>query len=154
MNLTFHFSGCTANQSSTVTLLATEDNRSLENGTFLLPFNSTCQWNITAPVGKVLSIDAGIFLFHKPCGDMYLKIHDGPSELSSLISEYCLNVTFSTKKFSSSGRSVWIEAKKGPLDSFGAFLISYQAIPFEGKRIRYYRNENDFKFVVTLMQSS
>ena len=147
MNLTFHFSGCTANQSSTATLLATEDSCSLENVTFLLPFNSTCQWNITAPIGKVLSIDARIFLFNKSCGDMYLKIHDGPSESSSIIAEYCLNVTVSTIKFSSSGRSVWIEAKKGPLDSFGGFRISYQAIPFEGKRNRNYRDKNDFKFV-------
>lgn len=124
--------GCTANQSSTATLTATEDSRLLGNGTVLPPFNSSCQWNITAPVGKVLSIDARIFFFNRACGDEYLKIHDGPSESSSLIAEYCsLNVSFSIIKFSFSDRSVWIETKRGPLYSNSFFLIFYKAIPFE-----------------------
>ncbi|KAL9973788.1 hypothetical protein ACROYT_G020290 [Oculina patagonica] len=49
--------GCSANQHSTLSLTAGEDARELQNGTFFLPFNSTCQWNITAPEGKAIDFE-------------------------------------------------------------------------------------------------
>ena len=136
INLPLHSSGCTANQRSTTTLVADKDRRLLENRTvFPLPSNSTCQWNITAPVGKVLRIDVWTLDFGKPCDEEYLRIHDGPSESSNMLAEYCLNGSRgSFDKFLSSGRSVWIEAKRGLNNSHSHVQVYYSAIKFEGKR--------------------
>ena len=134
INLPLHLSGCSANQRSSATLVVREDKRLLKNGTFALPFNSTCQWNITAPAGKVLRIDVQIFNFSNPCDQEYLRIHDGPSESSNMLAEYCLNGSRgSSDKFLSSGHSLWIEAKRGLNNSHSHVQVYYKAIKFEGK---------------------
>lgn len=102
----------------------------------MLPSNSTCQWNITAPEGKVVKIDLWYFSFYEPCDEEYLKISDGPvAESSKILAKYCVNSTgilFQT--FFSSGRSLWIETKKGISNStLTRIQVRYEAIDFEGK---------------------
>ena len=74
-----------------------------------------------------------------PCDQEYLRIHDGPTESSDLLAEYCLNSSrddFIEYQFFSSGRSLWIETKKGINNSTSGFRVSYKAIDFEGKEER------------------
>lgn len=134
------FSGCSANQHSTASLTAEVNEHKLQNGTFQLPSNSTCQWNITAPVGKVLRIDFFTVFFNKPCDEEYFRIHDGPGESSKILAEYCLNSSVSGNgHFYSSGPSLWLEAKNGLINSTSYIYVSYKAIVFEGKRTKVLR---------------
>ena len=71
-----------------------------------------------------------------PCDEDYLRIHDGPAESSDILVEYCLNRSRDVLReyqFFSSGRSLWIETKKGINNSTSGFHVSYKAIDFEGK---------------------
>ena len=99
------------------------------------PANSTCQWNITAPEGKVLRIEVHyVGGFDLPCDKEYLRIRDGPEESSKILAEYC-RYGFrlgETEYIYSSGRSVWVETKKGT--SRTRALFYYQAIDVEGKQ--------------------
>ena len=133
-----YFSGCSANQHSTTAVTAGEDEGVLQNDTFLLPFNSTCVWNITAPEGQVLMIDIFVFNFRMPCDKEYLRIRDGPAKSSGILKKYCLNSSSSSDEFReyqffSTGRSLWIETKKGINNSTSGFRVSYKAVDFEGK---------------------
>jgi len=126
--------GCSANQHSTATVTAGEDERVLQNDTYLLPFNSSCVWNITAPEGQVLTIDIIVFNFRMPCDQEYLRIHDGPAESSDILVEYCLNSSrddLIEYQLLSSGRSLWIETKKGINNFTSGFRVSYKAMDFE-----------------------
>lgn len=138
----FVFSGCNATQHSISTVPAGEEQRVLQNDTFLLPFNSTCVWNITAPEGQVVTIDIFAFNFRMPCDKEYLRIYDGPAESSDILAEYCLNSSSSRDElreyqFFSSGRSLWIETKKSINNSISGFRVSYKAMDFEGKGERH-----------------
>ena len=128
------FSGCSTNQHSTASLTADSDVRLVHNASLTLPLNSTCQWDITAPEGKVVRIDVLVFNFSLPCDEEYLRIHDGPGISSKMLIEYCLNSsTQSHSVFYSSGRSLWLETKKGLINSTsGRFMVLYSAR--EGKR--------------------
>lgn len=130
-----YFSGCSANQHSTATLTAGEDERVLQNDTFVLPFNSICVWNVTAPEGQVLTINITAFNFRMPCDQEYLRIHDGPGESSGILVEYCLSSSRNAFReyFFSSGRSLWIETKKGLNNFTSSIRVSYKAIDLEGK---------------------
>ena len=133
-----YFSGCSANQHSSASVTAGKDERVLQNDTFLLPFNSTCVWNITAPEGQVVTIGIFVFNFRMPCDKEYLRIHDGPAESSVILKEYCLNSSSSRDElreyqFFSTGRSLWIETKKDLNNSTSGFRVSYKAMDFEGK---------------------
>ncbi|KAL9973791.1 hypothetical protein ACROYT_G020293 [Oculina patagonica] len=124
--------GCSANQHSTASLTAGEHMQMLQNGTFSLPSNSTCQWNITAPEGKAIRIVAYAVNFSLPCDEEYFRIHDGPGESSKILAEYCANSSRDTSKsYFSSGRSLWLEAKKGLINSTSRVLVFYRTIDYK-----------------------
>ena len=85
----------------------------------------------------MLTIDITAFNFGKPCDQEYLRIHDGPGESSGILVEYCLDSSRDAfgEYFFSSGRSLWIETKKGINNSTNGFRVSYKAIDLEGKGI-------------------
>lgn len=130
--LTF-FIGCISNQPSTVSLIATENEQVLrENVSQWLPFNASCQWNITAPVGKVVRIKVmSASLLSGSCKDVYIKILDGPSNSSDLITKYCNDGVYTFGSyFFSSGRFVFLELKTGT--SYNNRLrVTYYAVPFQ-----------------------
>lgn len=105
-----------------------------ENISSWLPYNATCQWNITAPVGKVVKIRL-IAIFSGSCSDEYLKVYDGADESSNALLQYC-NGTSSASVyfFISSGRSLFVEAKTAQPN---ATLMSayYHAVDFQGNRV-------------------
>jgi len=85
----------------------------------------------------VLAIDIIVFNFRMPCDQEYLRIHDGPAESSDILVEYCLNSSrddLIEYQLLSSGRSLWIETKKGINNFTSGFRVSYKAMDFEGKR--------------------
>lgn len=127
-------------------MTAGEDERVLQNDTYSLPLNSTCVWNITAPEGQVLIIDILVFNFRLPCDQEYLRIRDGPAESSDILAEYCLNSyrdDLREYQLLSSGRSLWIETKKGINNSTSVLRVSYKAMDFEGERERLLHLCND-----------
>ena len=125
-NLHFYFSGCSANQQSLVNLVA--DRGRLPNGSSVLPVNATCQWNITAPVGKVVVIRVLFARFSGSCSDEHFMIHDGPN----IIAQYCNGTRPRNTAFISSGRSLFLEAKTG-----------YSSSPYK-MRTYYYISGNKF----------
>ena len=100
-----------------------------------LPLNATCQWNITAPINKVLRIYITTS-FQKPCSDKHLRIHDGPSVASDIMVEYnCYSTPVNGSYFFSSGRSLWLEVKTGITENSTAMRVSYEAQEKQGKSI-------------------
>ena len=90
----------------------------------VLPVNVTCQWNITAPVGKVVRLTV-LGSFWASCSSAYMKVHDGPSQSSNI------RQSSSEGHFFSSGRSVFIEAKTTPTDTIFV-KVDYRAVDFQG----------------------
>lgn len=128
-----HLTGCIANNQSTITI--TGSNGTIPNTPGWLPLNATCQWNITAPASKVLRIYITAS-FQKPCSDNYLRIYDGPSDASDIMSEYNCNSTLvNGTYFFSSGRSLWLEVKTGITENSTAMRVSYEAQEKQGKSI-------------------
>ena len=130
----FHLLGCTANNQSTVAI--TSANGTIPSSPGWLPVNATCQWNITAPVGKVLRINITT-TFQKPCSDNYLRIYDGPSDASDKIAEYNCNSTGSLVDgsgaiFHSSGHSLWLEVKTGITANSAAMRVLFEAQEKQG----------------------
>ena len=113
-------------------MIATENEQDL-NVSQLLPVNASCQWNITAPVGKVVRIEVReSWLVSGSCNDVYVKILDGPSSSSDLITMYCndgVSYTFGSYFFSS-GRFVFLELKTGTGDD-NELQVTYYAVPFQ-----------------------
>ena len=98
----------------------------------------------------MLTIDIIVFNLILPCDQEYLRIHDGPTESSEILVEYCLNRSrddFRVYQLLSSGRSLWIETKKGINNSTSLFRVSYKAMDFEGK-------EKDFYTCVVICMST
>ena len=95
-----------------------------------LPVNASCQWNITAPVGKVVRIKvlATFRLLSRSCNDVYIKILDGPSNSSDLITKYCNDDVWFHGYFFSSGRFVFLELKTGT-GSIKHLRVMYYAVP-------------------------
>ena len=125
--------GCISNQPSTVSLIATENEQVLrENVSQWLPVNASCQWNITAPVGEVVRIKVRASLLSGSCNDVYIKILDGPSNSSDLITKYCNDgVSYTSGSyFLSSGRFVFLELKTGTGYN-NRLRVTYYAVPFQ-----------------------
>lgn len=130
----FHLKGCTANNQSTITL--TGSNGTIPSIQGSLPVNATCQWNITAPVGKVLRLNITVS-FQRPCSDNYLRIYDGPSGASDKLAEYnCTSTSLvNSAIFHSSTRSLWLEVKTGLTVNSAAMLVSFEAQEKQGIQI-------------------
>ena len=94
--------------------------------------NATCQWNITAPVGKVVGIRVSLARFSGSCSDAHLMIHDGPSSASSIIAQYCNSTRRPNTNLVSSGRSVFLEAKTGYSSSPYKMRVYYFMLDFQG----------------------
>ena len=131
-NLHFYSSGCSANQQSLVNLIAVEDETHLPSGSFVLPVNATCQWNITAPVEKVVRIKLSASYFSGSCSDEHVMIYDGPNNSSSIIAQYCNGTRPLNTPFISSGRSLFLEAKTGHSSSRYGMLAYYRMLDFQG----------------------
>ena len=134
-NLHFHFSDCKANQQSLVNLIPVEDEERLPNGSSVLPVNATCQWNITAPVGKVVTVRIKLLVphFSGSCSDEHVVIYDGPNNSSSVIAQYCNGPSsFFTFQFLSSGRSLFLETKTGHTSSRYRMRAYYRVLDFQG----------------------
>ena len=130
-----HFlsTACTANQQSVVHLTATESSTCLLNGSSELPSNATCQWNITAPVGKVLRVEIQFVLLNRPCEDEQAWIFDGPGNSSDVIKTFC--GMSSMEIYFSSGRSFFLDPKTGQSSQPRFFKVYYQSVYLQGKRI-------------------
>ena len=113
-------------------MIATENEQVLrENVSQTLPVNASCQWNITAPVGKVVRIKVRASLLSGSCNDVYIKILDGPSNLSDLITKYCNDGVYTFGSyFFSSGRFVFLELKTGTGYN-NRLRVTYYAVPFQ-----------------------
>jgi len=122
---------CSANQQSSITLSGT--NGTIPSTPGWLPVNAICRWTITAPVGKVLRINITA-VFPKPCGDEYLRIHDGPSEASVKIVKFdCNSSVVNTGAYIySSGHSLWLEVKTGVKANSTFINLFYQAQDKQG----------------------
>ena len=95
--------------------------------------NATCQWNITAPVGKVVTIRVSVAKFPGSCSDEHLMIHDGPSSSSNNVEQYCNGSTLRPiTYFVSSGRSLFLEAKTGYSSSPYKMRVYYHMLDFHG----------------------
>ena len=82
-----------------------------------------------------------------PCDQEYFRIHDGPAESSNVLVEYCRNGSrdeLIEYQLFSSGRSLWVETKKGINNSNSGFIVSYKAMDFEGKGERLLHLFSDF----------
>ena len=135
-NFHFHFSDCKANQQSLVNLIPVEDEERLPNGSSVLPVNATCQWNITAPAGKVVRIKLFVAYFSGFCSDEHVVIHDGPNNSSSIIAQYCNGTPFWSTYFISSSRSLFLEAKTGHRSSPPSLMnVFYHMLDFQGNLI-------------------
>ena len=113
-------------------MIATENEQVLrENVSQRLPVNASCQWNITAPVGKVVRIKVRASLLSGSCNDVYIKILDGPSKSSNLITKYCNDGVYTFGSyFFSSGRFVFLELKTGTGYN-NRLRVTYYAVPFQ-----------------------
>ena len=134
---TFSFflsTACEANQQSLGHLIATENSTRLLNGSSKLPSNATCQWNITAPVGKVLRLDINFVHLNGPCEDEQARIFDGPDNSSDVIKN-CCGMSRSVEIYFSSGRSFFLEAKTGQSSQPCFFVVDYQSVDLQGECI-------------------
>ena len=126
--------GCIANNQSTISI--TGSNGTIPSSPGWLPVNATCQWNFTAPVGKVLKLNITAS-FQEPCSDNYIRIYDGPSDASKKMAEYNCNSSnlVNGAIFHSSGRSLWLEVKIGMTENSAAMLASFEAKEKQGKPV-------------------
>ena len=129
----FFSTACTANQQSLVHLIATENSTRLLNGYLELPSNATCQWIITAPVGKMVRIEIKFVLLNGPCEDEQARIFDGPGNSSDVIKTFC--GMSSMEIYFSSGRSFFLEEKTGQSSQPRFFKVDYQSVDLQGKCI-------------------
>ncbi|KAJ7389725.1 hypothetical protein OS493_029625 [Desmophyllum pertusum] len=130
----FRSRACSANQQSSITLTGTNGAISTNTGggwpARWLPMNATCQWTVTAPVGKVFRIHVWVkFNVKQACSDDYVRIYDGPSTASDIMAEFkCTGGTVYVPYFYSSSRSFLLEAKTGLVaNSTIIHVIEYQA---------------------------
>ena len=121
---------CTVNQQSVVHLTATENSTHLLNGSSEFPSNATCQWNITAPVGKVVRVEIKFVLLNGPCEDELARIFDEPGNSSDVIKTFC--GMSSMEVYFSSGRSFFLEAKTGQSSQPRFFKVDYQSVDLKG----------------------
>ena len=105
----------------------------LLNGSSELPSNATFQWNITAPVGKVVRVEIKFVLLNGPCEDEQARIFDGPGNSSDVIKTFC--GMSSMEIYFSSGRSFLLEAKTGQSSQPRFFVVDYQSVDLQGKCI-------------------
>ena len=102
--------------------------------------NATCQWNITAPVGKVVRIKLLVVYFSGFCSDEHFMIHDGPNNSSNIIAQYCNGTPPWFTYFISSGRSLFLEAKTGHRSSPPSIMIvGYHMLDFQGNSLFLYQ---------------
>lgn len=89
---------------------------------------------MTASVGQVLRIDLlGIFR-SKPCSDgEYVRLYDGSSTTSNLITEYKCKDGIFHSYFYSSGPSLLLELKTGSVVNTTRMGAEYQAHVKQGK---------------------
>ena len=109
--------------------MATKDDARLPSGSSGLPANATCQWNLTAPVGKLISVDITL----EPqdlCDNEHFRIYDGPNNSSHIIKTFCFFANSGIKVFSS-GRSLFLEAKTEH-SSRPRFVVNYRAVDLQG----------------------
>ena len=129
--------GCSAHQQSATTLTANSFYEKVpKNST--LPDNANCQWNITAPAGKVVRIWLNVTEFDRPCNEEYLRIYDGPSTSSNIIVQYCneeSSLIDSEHYYYSTGRRMFLVVKTGS-NSSAQMSVYYQATDFQGKFYR------------------
>ena len=130
----FFSTACTANQQSVVHLTATENSTRLLNGSSELPSNATCEWNIAAPVGKVLRVEINFVFLNGPCQDEQARIFDGPRNSSDVIKTFC-GMSSSLEIYFSSGRSFFLEAKTGRSSQPRFFVVDYQSVDLQGECI-------------------
>ena len=64
------------------------------------------------------------------CSDEFLRIHDGPSNSSDIIANYCKDVLTYGSYFFSSGRNVFLEVKTGPGYN-NRMKVDYYAVDFK-----------------------
>ena len=122
---------CSANQQSSITLSG--NNGTIPNTLGWLPVNATCQWTITAPVGKVLRININVTFARKSCGNEYLRFHDGASAGSDRIVEYTCNSGPVTGDYLySTGRSLWLEVKTAVTTNSTFIHLLYEAQDKQG----------------------
>ena len=73
----------------------------------------------------------------KPCGNEYLRFHDGDSEGSDRITEYtCDSGQVIGDYLYSSGRSLWLEVKTAVTANSTSIHLLYQAQDKQGKILR------------------
>ena len=65
-----------------------------------------------------------------------MRIHDGPSDASDIMTEYNCNSTLVNRTFFSSGRGLWLEVKTGIPENSIAMRMSYEAQEKQGKSTR------------------
>ena len=106
----------------------------LLNGSSELPSNATCQWSITAPVGKVLRVEINFVLLNGSCEDEQARIFDGPGNSSDVIKTFC-GMSSSLEIYFSSGRSFFLEAKTGWGSQPRFFVVDYQSVDLQGECI-------------------
>lgn len=103
-----------------------------------MPDNANCQWNITAPAGKVVRIWINVTKFDRPCSEEYLRIYDGPSTSSNIIVQYCNGEIFPIEDYYyyySTGSRMILDVKTGS-NSSAQMSVYYQATDFQGKFYR------------------
>ncbi len=126
MNVCLYFAACSANQQSTVTL--TETSGTILNIREWLPVNAKCQWILTAPVGQVFRIDLRANFRSKSCSDdEYVRLYDGSSTSNNLMAETNCDARIIYSYYYSSGRSLLLELKTGPVVNTTRMDAKYQA---------------------------
>ena len=106
----------------------------LLNGSSQLPSNALCQWNITAPVGKVVRVDINFVQLNGTCEDEQARIFDGPDNSSDVIKTFCGKLS-SAEIYFSSGRSFFLEAKTGQSSQPRILVVDYQSVDLQGECI-------------------
>ena len=94
--------------------------------------NATCQWNITAPAGKVVGISTYVAYFSGSCSDEHVMIHDGRNNSSNIIAQFCNGTPPLLFYFISSGRSLFLEAKTGHSSWRYIMTVYYRMLDFQG----------------------
>ena len=128
-----YFAACSANQQSTITLTENNDTISFIRR---LPVNATCQWIMTAPVGKVYKIYLRGLLRSTSChNDDYVRLYDGSRNTNNLLAKFKCNDRVFNSYFYSSGRSLLLELTTGLFANTTIVKIwaKYQAHVEQGK---------------------
>ena len=100
----------------------------------MVPVNAKCQWTITAPAGNVFKIDVKALFRSKNCSDdEYLRVYDGSTNTSALVTELKCKDRTLISYFYSSGRSLLLEVQTGAVVNSTKMVAEYQARVKQGR---------------------